>query len=102
MSRAGHNKPPKVDAKDPAQARELIASYVKRKQNIAERKRKVADEDKDLTAEIKSSGLDPKTIGTVLAELEFIEFKGRDAFQAKQATLDLYRDAAGVTLGDDE
>jgi len=102
MSRAGHNKPPKDEPKDPAQAREQIASFVKRKQNIAERKQKVADEDKDLTAEIKSSGLDPQMIRTVLAELEFIEFKGRDAFQAKQATLDLYRDASGVTLGGDE
>jgi uncharacterized protein (UPF0335 family) len=101
MSQAGHNKSPKVEPKDPAQARELIASYVKRKQNIAERKRKVADEDKDLTAEIKSSGLEPKMISTVLAELEFIEFKGRPAFNEKQTRLDLYRDAAGVTLGED-
>lgn len=102
MSKPGHNKPPKDQPKDPAQAQDLIASFIDRHRRLASEIAELQEDVKDLNNEIKSSGLNAAQIKTVLAELKFIEDKGRDAYSAKQAELDIYRRAGGVTLGDGE
>jgi uncharacterized protein (UPF0335 family) len=64
-------------------------------ERLQQSQRDLADEIKDILADAKSEGLDPKIIRKVLA----IRRKSKAEFQEEQAILDTYLAALGMLVG---
>lgn len=73
-------------------AAEELRLLVERAERLEEEKKGIGDDIKDVFAEAKSRGYDPKTIRTIMA----IRKKKREEFQEEQSTLEVYMQALGM------
>ena len=70
-----------------------LASFVERLERLTEEKKAVADDFKDVMAEAKSSGLDPKIVRKVLA----IRKQDREKRLEEEALLEIYLAVLGIS-----
>lgn len=73
-------------------AADELRLLIERAERLEEEKKGIAEDIKDVFAEAKSRGYDPKAIRAVLA----IRKKKRDEYQEEQAVLDTYLSALGM------
>jgi uncharacterized protein (UPF0335 family) len=82
MTKAGHNSP----------SGEQIRAYVERVEHLAEEKKALADDIKDVYAEAKGNGFDAKILRKIVQR----RARGRDKVQEEDELLDLYEHAMSV------
>lgn len=75
-------------------AAEQLRSFIARLERLAEEKQAIADDMKDVMAEAKSCGLDPKIIRKVLA----LRKQDTSEREEQEAILDLYLNALGMQM----
>lgn len=88
----GHNGGPKMPQHD------LLQSYFERIERLDEEKSAIAADIRDIFAEAKANGFDPKTMRRVL-RLRKLDVSEREEQRAMD---DMYQRALGMLFGDDE
>lgn len=76
-------------------AQKKLRDYIERVERLQQQQRDLADDIKDIFAEAKSEGLQPKMMRKVIA----IRRKSRAEFQEEQAIIDTYLAALGMLVG---
>lgn len=90
----GHRSDPLQRHGEPGDniAAEELRLLIERTELLQEEKKGLADDIKDVMAEAKGRGYDPKAIRTILA----IRKKAKEEWQEEQAILDVYLQALGM------
>lgn len=73
-------------------AADELRLLIERAERLEEEKSGIADDIKDIFAEAKSRGYDPKAIRRILS----IRKKNKEAYQEEQAILEVYMQALGM------
>lgn len=93
-------KAPATERANSQSGREELREFVERFESLEADKKSIAEEQKELMADVKSRGYDTKVLRRVIAE------RKRDAAEVaeEESILDLYRAALGMGVvgGDDE
>jgi uncharacterized protein (UPF0335 family) len=76
-------------------AQRKLRDYVERAERLMQQQRELAEDVKQILADAKAEGLDPKIIRKVIA----IRRKSKAEFQEEQAILDTYLSALGMLVG---
>jgi len=74
-------------------AHEALKSFIERVERLAVEKQAISDDIKDIYAEAKSTGFDPKIMKQVVKLRKMDEHKRNE----EEALLDVYKDAVGMT-----
>ena len=69
-----------------------LLSFIERAEQLAAEKRDIADQEKELMAEAKGRGYDPKIMRKVIA----LRKRKPDEIAEEEAVLDMYRRAVGM------
>lgn len=69
-----------------------LMQFIERKERLAAEKKDLADQDKELNAEIKSAGYDMKYVNHVIKE----RAKDADKRANEQAEMEMYEEAVGL------
>lgn len=88
----GHNQPPADDDAGYKIAAGEIRSFIERFERLAEEKKAIADDQKELMAEAKGRGYDTKTLRTII-KLRTMDPNER---AEAEAMVDLYKTALGM------
>ena len=73
-------------------AADRLRSFVERLERLEEEKKGISDDIKDVFAEAKARGYDPKAIKKIMA----IRKKKREEYQEEEAILEVYMKALGM------
>jgi uncharacterized protein (UPF0335 family) len=73
-------------------AADELRLLIERAERLEEEKKGIADDIKDVMAEAKGRGYDPKAIRTILS----IRKKKKEAYQEEQSILEVYMQALGM------
>lgn len=73
-------------------AADRLSSFIERIERLEEEKKGIQDDIKDVYAEAKGTGFDPKIMRKIIS----IRKQDKDTRQEQEALLDLYKQALGI------